>query len=57
MDPNLDELKANLRPELVLGARPIDEERIKQISNHQFFNELIEFVLLQIDEDDAGSNV
>lgn len=54
---NLDQLKLNLASKLILNAPPIEQTSIDEILNHQFCHELIDFVLLKIDENDAGPNV
>lgn len=54
---NLEKFKASLRPRLLMQAERIDEAGLQEILEHRHLNELLDFVLLQIDDDDVGANV
>ena len=53
----MEDFQLVLRPRLLLQAEPVTEAELRQILEHRHFNELIDFVLLQIDDDDVGANV
>lgn len=53
----MEEFKAALGPRLLMQAERIDETGLQEILEHRHFNELLDFVLLQIDDDDVGANV
>lgn len=54
---NLEDFKLALKPRLLLHAETITETELQQILDHGHFNELLDFVLLQIDDDNVGANV
>ena len=54
---SLEELKLDLKPKLCLNAKSIDKDSIDKLLANELFNDLIQFVLLKIEEDDAGANV
>lgn len=53
----MEEFKAALGPRLLMQAERIDETGLQEILEHRHLNELLDFVLLQIDDDDVGANV